>query len=184
MFWGRAAGPGPAGGIPSEASMSIRITGKIFRGDGDAGRNHPVLVPLLAPHFPEIANCSQFGTINVQLERPLDRSHADVWTRRVIWHPVQLRAKERRIEAFGFIKIRLECPLGGPTYDCWIILPEGSRLTYLDDKIEIIADVFVQGAAYGVACAIEIKHAPSIPAPPSFGLLFGMSLPAASKDRV
>ena len=153
--------------------MAVRVTGKVIRGEGNAGRNHFILIPLLAAHFPEIANCRQFGTINVQLDQPLDKSRADVWTRRLIWEPVQL--PERRIEAFGFIKIRFECPLKGPAYDCWIILPEGSRLTYRDDKVEIIADVFVHGVEYGVDCAIDIDHTPSIAVPPSFGALYGMS---------
>ena len=157
--------------------MPVRITGKIIRGDGNAGKNNSVLIPLLAVHFPEIANCSQFGTINVQLHQPLDKSRADVWTRQVIWNPVQLLLKERRIEGFGFTKIKFECPLRGPAYDCWIILPEGSRLTYCDDKVEIIADVFVHGVEYGVDCAIDINHTPSIAALPSFGVLYGMSLP-------
>ena len=60
--------------------MPVRITGKIIRGEGNAGKNNSVLIPLLAVHFPEIANCSQFGTINVQLHQPLDKSRADVWT--------------------------------------------------------------------------------------------------------
>jgi CTP-dependent riboflavin kinase len=157
--------------------MAVRITGKIIRGEGNAGKNNSVLIPLLVAHFPEIANCSQFGTINIQLDQPLDRSRADVWTRRVVWNPVQLLLKERRIEAFGFIKIKFECPLRGPAYDCWIILPEGSGLTYCDDKVEIVADVFIQGVEYGVDCAIDIDHVPSITAPSSFGALYGRSLP-------
>ena len=154
--------------------MAIRVTGKVIPGAGDASRNHVVLIPLLATHFPEIANCRQFGTINVQLDQglDLDKSRADVWTRRLIWNPVWM---ERRVEAFGFIKIRFECPVNGPAYDCWIIIPEGSRLTYRDDKVEIIADVFVEGVEYGADCAIDIDHTPSIPVPPSFGVLFGMS---------
>jgi CTP-dependent riboflavin kinase len=157
--------------------MTVRITGRIIRGEGNAGGNNSVLIPLIAAHFPDIANCSQFGTINVQLDQPLDRSRADVWTRRLIWNPIQLALKEPRIETFGFIKIKFECPLRGPSYDCWIILPEGSRLTYCNDKVEIIADVFVQGAKYGADCAIDINHTPSIAAPPSFGALYGMRLP-------
>ena len=162
--------------------MAVRITGKIIRGEGNAAINNSVLIPLLAAHFPEIANCSQFGTINVQLDQPLDRSHADFWTRRVIWNPVQLLLKERRIETFGFIKIKFECPLRSSAHDCWIILPEGSRLTYCGDKVEIIADVFVRGVEYGVDCAININHAPSIAAPLSFGVLYGMSLPVVKNE--
>lgn len=155
--------------------MTIRITGKVIRGEGNANKNHFVLMPLLAAQIPEIANCSQFGTINVQLDQgmSLDKSRADVWTRRIIWSPIG--RTERRIEAFGFINIRLECPPNGPAHACWIILPEGSKLTYRDDKAEIIADILVEGLEYGADCAIDIDHTPSSPAPPSFGALYGLS---------
>src|SRR3974390_499348 len=124
------------------ALMAARITGIIVRGEGSAAKNHSVLIPLLATQFPEIANSSRFGTINVRLDQSLDKSRADIWTRRIIWQPVQ-RA-ERRLEAFGFIKIKFECPLNSPKYDCWIILPEGSSTTYHADKVEIISDVFIE----------------------------------------
>jgi CTP-dependent riboflavin kinase len=153
--------------------MAVKITGTVIRGEGNAARNDPVLIPLLAMHFPEIANSSQFGTINVRLDQPLNKSRADIWIGKIIWQPVQ-RA-ERRLEAFGFVKIKFECPLNGPRYDCWIILPEGSTITYRDDEVEIIADVFIDTVAYGVACAIDMDHTPSVAAPPSFGVLYGMS---------
>lgn len=153
--------------------MAVRITGTIIRGDGTAERNLSVLIPLLAQNVPEIANSGQFGTINVRLDQALDKSRADVWTRRIIWQPLQ--RNERRIEAFGFVKIKFECPLNGPAYDCWIMLPEGSRLTYRDDGAEIIATAFIESVGNGVKCAIDIDHTPSIAAPPSFGVLYGLS---------
>ncbi len=153
--------------------MVVRITGTIIRGEGNAAKNNAALIPPVAKYFPEIANSSQFGTINVRLDHTLDKSRADVWTRRIIWQPLQ--RTERRLEAFGFIKIKFECPLNSPKYDCWIMLPEGSTITYCPDKAEIIADVFIQNVAYGANCAIDIDHAPSIAAPPSFGVIYGMS---------
>jgi CTP-dependent riboflavin kinase len=155
--------------------MAIRISGTVIPGDRTGARHNAVLIPLLSGYIPEIAKASQFGTINVGLDRPLDKSHADVWTRPIIWQPAQ--RTERRIEAFGFIKIEFECPLNGPKYNCWILLPEGSRATYCDDKAEIIADVFIKGVAYEASCAIHIHHTPSVPAPPAFGLIYGMSFP-------
>jgi CTP-dependent riboflavin kinase len=153
--------------------MAVRITGTVIRGEGNAARNNSVLIPRLAVHFPEIANSSQFGTINVQLDQSLDKSHADIWTRRIIWQPVQWT--ERRLEAFGFVKVKFECPLNGPRYDCWMILPEGSKITYRDDEAEIIANIFIESVGYGVNCAIDMDHTPSIAAPPSFGVIYGSS---------
>jgi len=153
--------------------VTLKITGTVIRGEGNAASNHAVLIPVLAPHFPAIANSNQFGTVNVRLDQPLDKSRADIWTRRIIWQPFQ--KNERRVEIFGFINIKFECPLNGPQYDCWIILPEGSMITYRDKEAEIIANVFMETVAYGVECALHIDHMPSAVAPPSFGLLYGMS---------
>jgi CTP-dependent riboflavin kinase len=158
--------------------MAVKITGTVIRGEGNAARNNPVLIPRLATHLPEIANSGQFGTINVQLDQPLDKSRADIWIGRIIWQPVQWA--ERRLEAFGFVKIKLECPLNGPAYECWIMLPEGSKLTYCVNRVEIVANVLIQGVAYGAQCAIDIDHTPSVAAPPSFGVLYGMSFRSGS----
>jgi hypothetical protein len=153
--------------------MATRITGTIIRGERNAVRNNCVVIPLLAVQFPEIAKAGQFGTINVRLDQLLDKSHADIWTRRVVWQPTQ--RTERRIEAFGFIAVKFECPLGGPSYDCWVILPEGSIITYRGNELEIIADSFIESVGYGVRCAVDIDHTPPIVAPPSFGILYGRS---------
>jgi CTP-dependent riboflavin kinase len=155
------------------SNMAIRISGTVIRGERNATKNNAVLIPVLAKHFPEIANCGPFGTINVKLDQPLNKSRADIWTRRIIWKPV--KRPESRVEAFGFIKIKFECPLTGPAYECWTILPEGSTTTYCDNQLEIIADFFIEGVAYGANCAVDIDHRPSVAAPPSFGAIYGMS---------
>jgi hypothetical protein len=158
--------------------MTISVTGTIMPGQGNAARNHRALIPRVAARFPEVANCSQFGTINVFLDEPLDRSRADFWTPQVAWIPAFLPAAESayRLEAFGFIRIEFECPIGGPAYTAWIILPEGSDLTYAGDRAEIIADVFVPAVAYGTRCAIRIDHIPAIEPPSWFGETYGKSL--------
>ncbi len=164
---------------PLRARMTISITGTIIPGEGNAARNHSKLIPRVAVHFPEVANCNQFGTVNVSLDHSLDRSHADFWTPHIAWIPAYLSSAERghRLEAFGFIKIAFECPLGEPRYTAWIILPEGSELTYSHDRAEIIVGVFVAGVKYGAHCAIHIDHTPAIAAPSWFGHTFGKSLP-------
>jgi hypothetical protein len=160
--------------------MTISVTATIIPGQGNAARNHRLLIPRIAARFPEVANCSQYGTINVQLDQSLDRSCADFWTPHIAWIPAYMPGAERahRLEAFGFIKIAFECPLGGQAYAAWIMLPEGSDLTYLHDRAEIITDVFVGGVAYGTRCAIHIDHIPAIAAPSWFGEMYGRSLRA------
>jgi hypothetical protein len=157
--------------------MTITITATIVPGQGDAATNHYVLIPRIAARFPEIAKCSSFGTINLQLDEPLDHSHADFWTPQMPWIPVRLAGAARvpRIEAFGFTRIGLECPLGGPKYMAWIIMPEGASLTFRDDGAEIIVGEFITGVVHGVRCAIHLDHTPTLPAPPWFGESYGKS---------
>jgi hypothetical protein len=160
--------------------MTIGITATIMPGQGDAAGNHRLLIPRIAAHFPEVAKCSQFGTINVQFDQPFDRSRADFWTPHIAWIPAAMPGSPRahRLEAFGFIRIGFECPLGAPSCVAWIMLPEGSELTYLPDRAEIIADHFVAGVAYGARCAIHIDHAPAVAAPAWFGEIYERSLKA------
>jgi hypothetical protein len=161
-----------------EARMTIDLTATIIRGQGNAAANHHVLIPRIAVRFPEVAQCHAFGTINVQLDEPLGRSRADFWTPHIPWVPAQMPGAERphRLEAFGFIRITFECPPAGPKYTAWIMLPEGSDLTYCEDKAEVIASVFIPGVTYGSRCAIHIDHDLKMPAPSWFGELYGKSL--------
>ena len=163
--------------------MPTRVTGTIVRGEGSAARNHAVLMPLLAKHFPAALDFSGFGTINVQLDTPLDKSHADIWTPRVIWHPLHLQDMDGpgRIEMFGFTRIAFEYPPDGALYNSWIMLPEGAPMTYRDDQAEVIADNLIPGIAEGERCAIRIDSAPSVAAPPSFGAMYGKSLNRKSR---
>ena len=89
-------------------------------GDGKAQANYKVMIPKAAKHCSEIKNCDKYGTINViNLKPPLRKSHADCWTPQFVWHPavcVEHLGKDRP-EAFGFIRIKFECPLGDQPYD-------------------------------------------------------------------
>jgi len=165
--------------------MTITITGRInpCGGEGKACVNYEVMIPAVAVHFPDVANCDKYGTINViELNPPLRKSHADFWTPQTTWAPVigtEILGKNRP-EAFGFIKIKFECPIGGPTYEAWIILPEGHGYSYRDDGVEIIASVWVPGAKRGEFCAIHVDHTLSVERPDWFGRRYGQRyIPAA-----
>jgi|SRR5690242_7165873 hypothetical protein len=158
--------------------MTFTTTATIIPGQGDAATNHRALIPRIAMHFPEVAKCSAFGTINLHLDQPFDRSRADFWTQHIPWIPIHLGGAEvgPRAEAFGFIRVVFECPFGGAKYKSWIILPEGASLTYREDHAEVIAAEFISGVSYGARCAVHVDHAPSLPAPPWFGKIYGKSL--------
>jgi hypothetical protein len=171
---------GPRTSVSSslEARMAVSITATITPGQGTAAANHRVLIPRIAARFPEVAKSCEFGTINVRLDKPLDRSRADFWTPPIPWIPAQMPDAEQvlRLEAFGFIRITFECPLAGPNYAAWIMLPEGSNLTYCEDSAEVIASEFIPGVAYGGRCAVHIDHDLVLPAPSWFGKNCGRSL--------
>jgi CTP-dependent riboflavin kinase len=150
--------------------MMLNITGTIVPGQGDAHRNHQFLIPKLAEHFAEIAGCRQFGTINVRLDMPLLKGLADHWTPRIKWRPYWLTPSDPdREEAFGFIRIKFECPLGGRTYDAWVIVPELAQLSQDEFGAEVIADMLVLGVRYGVSCAIQLDDWPPLLRPTWFG---------------
>jgi hypothetical protein len=151
--------------LSEEAMMDLKITGRIAPsgGEGKAHVNYKAMIPVAALHCPEIASCDKYGTINVeQLAPPLRKSHADCWTPQVIWEPIvdAENLGRKRPEAFGFIKIGFECPLGTPLYDAWIIMPSGHGYSYEDTGVEIIASMWIPGANPGVPCAIHLDHKP------------------------
>jgi hypothetical protein len=148
----------------------LRISGRVIRGEGDASKNHKILIPQLAQHFPEIANCGQFGTINVALEAPFFKRLADHWTPRVTWRPCWLGPGDPDChEAFGFLRIRFACPAGGRMHNAWIIVPEWCVMSYEDFRVEVIADELLSGVAVGCGCAVELDEWPTNMRPEWFG---------------
>jgi hypothetical protein len=154
-------------------NMTLQFTGTIIPGVGSAHINHRFLIPQLAQHYPPIANCSRFGTINVRLDQRPIKNVADYWTPQIRWRPCWLRSDDPdRVEAFGFTKIKFECPLGDQMHDAWIMYPEGSTVTWSEYDVEIIAGVFVAAAQHGVACAMYLDVRDLIPRPSWFGRSF------------
>ena len=154
----------------------MRITGTTKSGQGDASTNNRVSIPAAALHCPAVANYGLHGTINVQLDQRLSKSHADCWTPRFPWRPLVWKGKpyqgKDRDEEFGFIKIKFEFPLNGELYDAWIMLPSGHPATYFDPyTVEVIADVLVGGQRIAPEnrCAIHLDHTPLTARRPSFG---------------
>jgi hypothetical protein len=148
--------------------MAAKLTGTISKGQGDAHINYKVLIPQVALHCPDIAKCDQFGTINIKLDHPIDKNHADCWSPQISWKPVTTLGNER-LEAFGLIRIALQFPIDGQTYTAWIIISEGHPNSYHGDDIEVICEVHIPGVDPGKTCAIYIDHTPLIPRPDWFG---------------
>jgi hypothetical protein len=156
--------------INDQPKPYIRITGKIYSGQGYATQNHATLIPLLIDHFPPICGCDRYGTINVQLDQACNKLLADIWSPRIAWRPVWAKKPTDPIrnEAFGFIQIGFEFPQG-ILYRAWIIMPEGATQTFNDFFIEIITDVRISGIKSGARCAVNLDHKPSKLRPAWFG---------------
>jgi hypothetical protein len=149
--------------------MSVH-SGKIIRGRGRASENYRVMIPEIAKDFPPVADCGQFGTINVLLDRTFEHNNADHWTPPITWRPV-VGLDSPRTETFGFTKIKFE--FGAQQYDAWIIRPEGHAWTYSCGGVEIIAATRIPGVSYGEACSFHLEHPPLHPRPALFGRSFG-----------
>ncbi len=166
----------PIDGTWAKVRYTVRITGTIKPGQGDASKNYERMIAAAAVYCPAVANCGLHGTINVHLDQPLDKGHADCWTPRIPWKPVFWNGKEwdqkiDREEEFGFIEIKFEHSLDGQLYDAWIVLPSGHGATYYDRfLVEIIAAELIGGCRleYHTRCAIHLDHVPSIARPSSF----------------
>lgn len=87
----------------------------------------------------EIIGCGHFGTINIHLNQPFDKGRADCWTPKLFWTPGRGLEGDRE-EEFGFIKVKLEYPIGGSLHDAWIIYPSGHTASYVSrHSVEVIA---------------------------------------------
>ena len=74
--------------------MSLRrILGTIQPGQGDASKNCQRLIGAAAVHCPEIADYGLFGTIDVQLDEPFDKTRADCWTPKLVWVPISFNIR-------------------------------------------------------------------------------------------
>jgi len=137
--------------------------------------NHSVLIPQLAQLFPEIAACHPYGTINLQLDEPLQKQCADVWTPQIMWRPLVPLPRMPRVESFGFTRVKVSGPLSDKIHHGWIMLPEAARSSYNDRQAEIIVDVLVQGVEYGKHCEFQLEHAPVAARPKWFGETYGLA---------
>jgi hypothetical protein len=149
----------------------LRITGTVTGGQGLAAINYARIIDAASAHCPEIANCGRFGTINVRLDQPFDKSRADIWTPKVSWRPV-VRLDEDVVEEYGFVSVKLEYPIRGALHEAWVVFPSAHAATYLDRYlVEIIAAELISGQRLRSEslCAVSLDHGPALPRPSSFG---------------
>jgi hypothetical protein len=134
--------------------MDLRIGASVAHGGGWAsGGANPAngtiirQKPLVVKYFSEIANCYN-GTINLQLEIPLQVRLPDIVTPPLRWHP-------NGDERFGITEIKLE--LNDKMYRAWIYTAEHSPHRFNNMVAEILTER-INGVALGLNCAIHIER--------------------------
>jgi len=136
--------------------MTVIIEGTIIKGFGVANKNIPFQMPHLVRQFPDIKNIYP-GSINVSLEKPLRILAYDYTTLPTPWWDVDGRNPGRWVsERFGFLEIKLEYPLGGPTHRAWFFDCHNSA--YHDDhfRFEIISEK-IDNLSNGQRCKVYIE---------------------------
>jgi hypothetical protein len=147
------------------------ISGKIFHGQGDASKNYPTLLERLSKYVPGLKSFHP-ASINIELQKALERRRADVWTPRVQWDATMQGHLETRIEAFGFTGIKIAFPPSITVYEGMIFAAEGAYSAYDPYVIEVILPKYVSGIEE--ICSLQLDHEPIQEAPHDFGRQFGI----------
>jgi hypothetical protein len=158
---------------PWREAMPKTVGGTIRTDENAAHKNMPSLIPHLVRYVPAVEGCARFGTIDIDLDRPMLVNNADCWTDEITW---DADFEKGRVERFGLLEVQFEYPAGGPCYRSWIFLAEGSPLTLNPHQTEIISDSFIEQIAMGESCKIHIDHIPNNPRPDCFGERYFQSL--------
>jgi hypothetical protein len=96
------------------------LAGTRCHGTGTAHLNLRSQLPLIAPEFPEVADCHP-GTINLLLDQGLLVVRPDHRTRPIPWHP-----NFGEGERFDLLRIEVEAPSGADRMKGWLYIPHGS----------------------------------------------------------
>jgi hypothetical protein len=135
--------------------MTDIIDAKVFQGCGVASKNIKFQLPHLVWQFPEIKDIFP-GSINVQLDEPLQNLKYDYTTLPTPWWDVDLQNPGHwAVETFSFRRVGLECPMGGPVYCAWIFGCHNSQWFSDPLRHEIIAEK-IAAISYGARCRIHI----------------------------
>src|ERR1700687_1011376 len=146
--------PGGIGNCEIGGGMGLRIGASVTRGGGWASgganpANGTIVLqkPFVVRYFPEIANCYN-GTINLQLDFPLQVRLPDIVTPPLRWHP-------NSDERFGITEIEFE--LKDKRYRAWIYTAEHSPHRFNNMVAEILTE-WIDGIALDLKCAIHIRR--------------------------
>jgi hypothetical protein len=125
------------------------MNGHVVNGLGAATNLIQLQRPLLRNCFPEIDNCKA-GTINIQLEHPLDVRIPDIVTPPIAWQPGSNLG-----ERFGFTKIQFE--ILQRRHEAWIYGAEFSSHRFNYMLVEVLARP-IDEIALGLPCTLHLDR--------------------------
>jgi hypothetical protein len=128
----------------------IIIPGTTTNGLGIATtRTVKAQMPHFLKEFPEIAGC-RIGTINVELDHPLDIREVDHATGPIEWEP-------DFTEKFSFLRVRFECPVGAEPVDAWLYIahrsPHFTKANYVEVLTEDLGEI-----ERGTSCCLHVLN--------------------------
>jgi hypothetical protein len=110
----------------------IIIEGTTTNGLGIAIQTVKAQMPHFLKEFPEIGAC-RIGTINVELEHPLDIREVDHATGPIMWEP-------DFSEKFSFLRVYFECPVGAKPVQAWLYIAHRSPHFTKPHYVEVLTE--------------------------------------------
>jgi hypothetical protein len=133
-------------------SGPIVFDAKVVSGLGRANQTIAAQLPKIIQFFPEVRDCHS-GSINLELDEPLQVNNPDFTTPPIHWHPAA------EPEQFSFPRVKLEHPWGGTHYKAWLYIahfsPHRPNLFFVEVIAARIADL-----AYGDQCRLHVAARP------------------------
>jgi hypothetical protein len=137
-----------------QLDMSIQLEGEIVGGLGAGQFSLTLQLPYFTSRFPQLAGCHP-GTINVRLSQPLRIEYPDFET-----PPLKWAGHNQPAEAFRFVEVQFESPIGAPHRPAWIYIPLGSPHQNNPFQVELMSHFINQPEAIsaGTRCLINIDR--------------------------
>jgi hypothetical protein len=135
-----------------DLNMTFSINGKLEGGLKCAHISFALQLPHVIREFPELAGCYA-GTLNLRLEMPLLVLVPDHRTKAFAWHPPFPGVTE----AFDFLRVRLEAPIGAKPVSAWFYIAHGSQHR-ADPALQEVVTKQQMPVTDGVLCRVHIDR--------------------------
>jgi hypothetical protein len=125
---------------------------KVVAGLRRANQTIAAQLPKIVQFFPEVRDCHS-GSINLELDEPLQVNNPDFTTPPIHWRPAA------EPEQFSFLRVKFEHPRGGTHHKAWIYIAHFSPHRGKVFLVEVIA-ARIAALAYGDQCRLHVAARP------------------------